>query len=88
MADDLNLFELDEDGLADLVPGQRSRAVSKAQAVELSQTITVGGRIDLSAEAEAEAASASGSLADSPQSEALSAVVSSKKRNKKKKRKG
>ena len=55
MADDLNLFELDEDGLADLVPGKRSRAISKAQAVELSQTIKVGGRIDLSAEAEAEA---------------------------------
>ena len=55
MADDLNLFELDEDSLAGLVPGQRSRAVSKSQAVELSKAITVGGRIELSAEAEAEA---------------------------------
>ena len=55
MADDLNLFELDEDSLADLVPAQRSRAVSSSQAVELSKAITVGGRIDLSADAEAEA---------------------------------
>ena len=55
MADDLNLFELDEDSLAGLVPGQRSRAVSKSQAVELSKAITVQGRIELSAEAEAEA---------------------------------
>jgi Ca2+-binding RTX toxin-like protein len=55
MADDLNLFELDEDSLAGLVPGQRSRAVSSSQAVELSKAITVGGRIDLSADAEAEA---------------------------------
>lgn len=55
MADDLNLFELDEESLAGLVPGQRSRAVSSAQAVELSKAITVGGRMDLSADAEAEA---------------------------------
>jgi len=55
MADDLNLFELDEDSLAGLVPGQRSRAVSSSQAVELSKAVTVGGRIDLSADAEAEA---------------------------------
>ena len=55
MADDLNLFELDEDSLAGLVPGQRSRAVSASQAVELSKPITVGGRVDLKASAEAEA---------------------------------
>ena len=55
MADDLNLFELDETSLAGLVPGQRSRALSTSQAVELSKAITVGGRIDLSADAEAEA---------------------------------
>ena len=55
MADDLNLFELDEDSLAGLVPGQRSRAVSASQAVELSKAITVGGRVDLDVSAEAEA---------------------------------
>ena len=55
MADDLNLFELDEDSLEGLVPGQRSRAVSASQAVELSKPITVGGRVDLKASAEAEA---------------------------------
>jgi len=55
MADDLNLFELDEDALTNLVPGQRSRAVSVSQAVELSKAITVGGRVDLDVSAEAEA---------------------------------
>ena len=55
MADDLNLFELDEDSLAGLVPGQRSRAVSASQGVELSKAITVGGRVDLDVSAEAEA---------------------------------
>ena len=55
MADDLNLFELDEDSLAGLDSGQLARAVSVSQAVELSKAITVGGRVDLNASAEAEA---------------------------------
>ena len=55
MADDLNLFELDEARLTLLDSKQGARARSTSQAVDLSGPVVVGGRLDLSAEAEAEA---------------------------------
>ena len=55
MADDLNLFELDEARLTLLDSNQGARARSTSQAVDLSGPVVVGGRLDLSAEAEAEA---------------------------------
>ena len=55
MADDLNLFELDEARLSLLDPKEGARARSASQAVDLSGPVVVGGRLDLSAEAEAEA---------------------------------
>jgi len=72
MADDLNLFELDEARLSLLDPKEGARARSASQAVDLSGPVKVGGRLDLSAEAEAEAVQVGLSYGDSYSEQVLS----------------
>ena len=72
MADDLNLFELDEARLSLLDPKEGARARSASQAVDLSGPVKVGGRLDLSAEAEAEAVQVGLSYGDTYSEQVLS----------------